>query len=102
MKLKRYNNYEKINEGARVNTKILELNGIRNIDDVIKSLEDILEEIIIPDNEKGMARLGIFKIRVDRNLRYEVEQLLIDIEGWRDNNVTQVQGFGTEWIPLWN
>ena len=94
MKLKRYTNY-KINEGMRVNPKILKLDGEYKIDEVIENLKEILNEF----GEITVHVVNIFYVRLD--IKDEVKKLITVMENWKSNNVTTVQGNDKEWIPIW-
>lgn len=93
MKIKKFN---ELNEGLRVNSNILELYGDYNIDEVIEKLNSILN---------GNTYISIFQINspfLEKSVFDEINTLLINIENWKNEGATFVNGNGLEWFPVWN
>lgn len=90
MKIKRFN---EMNEGMRINTKILTLYDSVPIDKAIKEL------VKLQTNPRNI--FGLYGIDIDILLDDVIDNINT-LKSWEKSGATKVEGNGTEWIPIWD
>lgn len=90
MKINRFNDM-KLNEGLRVNPKILLLEGEYDLQEVINELQSLYDE------DKGITIPGtIFSLDIEGELFY----VMRDLRQWKKEGWNGIKGYGNEWIPI--
>jgi len=80
----------KLNEGLRVNPKILLLTGEYDLQEVINELQSLYDE------DEGIKIPGtIFSLNIDSEVFY----IMRDLREWKKQGWNKIEGFGIEWIP---
>lgn len=87
MKIKKFN---QLNEGLRINSKILMLYGEYDLNEVLEQLKILYNEenIKIPNT--------FFSINIDSEIYYTIREL----KDWKLDGWKKIKGYGSEWIPL--
>lgn len=91
--------FTELNEGLRVNTKTLILNGEYDIDVVINELQKLYDydnEIPLVTQTGNGFQPSLFSVNLESELFY----LMRDLKEWKKEGWGGVKGFGTEWIPI--
>ena len=94
MKIKKVNEMQSLNEGLRVNTKLLTLYGKHTINDVLQELQK-LQQVKPGDS----PILGFFGLDTDY-ITDEIYTTFREVRSWQKEGWKSLEGFGTEWIPL--
>jgi len=80
-----------LNEGLRVNPKIIMLRGEYDLDEVLNELQSLYDE----ENEIGIPGT-LFTLDIESELFF----LMRDLRNWRKDGWKGIRGYGLEWIPL--